>query len=43
MWANPQDIPDLLTFTKKDLMENGIFCAVVYVVYDKKMEKSIKM
>ena len=28
MWPNPQFTADLVTFTKKSLMENFIFCAV---------------
>ena len=28
MWPNPQETPDLATFTEESLMENFIFCAV---------------
>ena len=29
MWPNPQETADLITFPKKSLIENFIFCAVV--------------
>ena len=36
MWPNPQETSDLVTFSKKSLMENFIFCAVnVTRVYGK--------
>ena len=33
MWPNPQLPADLVTFTKKSLMENFIFCAVLLEKY----------
>ena len=31
MWPNPQKTVDLVTFTKKSLMEKFIFCAVTLI------------
>ena len=31
MWPNPQETADLVKFPKKSLMENFIFCAVIFL------------
>ena len=30
MWLNPQETADLVTFTKKSLMKNFVFCAASF-------------
>ena len=36
MWPYPQEAADLVTFTEESLMENFIFCAMIFQFFSKK-------
>ena len=42
MWQNRQETGDLVTFTEKSLMENFIFCAVLFVYTQRTIQDSCK-